>query len=106
MPTTKTVHITVDSSGNVSAEPNVLDVGKSNGSVIINFEMDTSDCEITGVSGLPDDEFTEKGKNGNGWKVKDKNDNTKTYDYTVQFQRTGSDTVLKHDPSIKNGGQQ
>jgi len=101
----KHVTITVDSNDNVSADPDQLDVGKSNGSVIINFDMGTSGREITGVSGLPDAEFTEKGKNGNGWKVKDKNDNTETYDYTVQVQPTQGGNVLQLDPSIKNGGQ-
>lgn len=98
------VSITVDSSGNVTATPNPLDVGKSNGSVTINFNMDTDGWEITGISGLPSSEFTDSGKNGNGWKVKDKNDNTSSYNYTVTVQHT-SGQVLMHDPAIRNGGQ-
>jgi hypothetical protein len=99
------VSITVDSNGNVTATPNPLVVGKSNGSVVIDFDMDTDGWEITGVSGLPDSEFTSKGKNGKGWKVTDKNDNTQSYDYTVTVTHTSSGKQLMHDPTIRNGGQ-
>jgi hypothetical protein len=101
----KSVSITVDTNGNVTATPNILDVGTSNGTVVINFNMDTDGWEITDVTGLPDAEFTGKGKNGKGYKVTDKNDNSSDYNYTVTVQHTASGRTLMHDPIIRNGGQ-
>ena len=101
----KTVSVTVSDSGVVTASPDPLDVGKSNGTVVINFDMATDGWEITDITGLPSDEFTEQGKNGKGWKVKDKNDNTLSYKYDIKLKATVSGEEKELDPIIKNGGR-
>jgi hypothetical protein len=100
------ISVTVDDKGKISADPNPLSVGQSNGNVTIKWVMDTPGWEITDVSGLPNSEFPTSGKDGGtGWKVTDKNDNTNDYRYQVTATHTESGQVLRHDPTIRNGGR-
>lgn len=108
----KPISVTVDSSGNPSCDPDLYDVGKSNGVVVIKWKMGNDNTsklyEVTNVQ-IQDDttgEFSDSGKDvGDGWKITDKNDNTQSYQYiiTVGLKSTGQQT--SHDPTIRNGGR-
>ena len=107
-----TVTVSVDASSNVSCDPDELPVGKSTGNVTLKWKMDNdttsklyevADINITDNDG----QFFDSGKDsGDGWKIKDKNDNTEVYKYdiTVRNKNDGSEITL--DPMIRNGGRQ
>ena len=100
----ETISVTVDANDNPQAAN--LTLGKSNGNVSIKWKMDTAGWEITDISGLSAPEFVDKAKDGStGYKITDKNDNTDTYSYTITIQNTETLKILKHDPTIKNGGR-
>ena len=106
------IMVTVDTSGTPSCVPNPLDVGKSNGNVVIKWRLENDATsklyEVTNVT-IADDstgEFSNPGKDsGDGWKITNKNDNTNLYSYeiTVGLKTTGEQT--SHDPGIRNGGR-
>lgn len=92
--------------GKVSCDPDTYNVGKSNGTVVIIWTMKTKGYEISGLSGLPSPEFFDSEANGKtGWKIKDKNNTVKDYDYTVQVKKVATGAVTELDPIIRNGGQ-
>jgi hypothetical protein len=98
------VSVTVDENGDPQARD--LDVGKSSGNVNIKWSMDTDGWEITDIEKLPSDEFFDKEKDGKtGYKITDKNDNTQTYSYTITIKNLTTRQILKHDPTIRNGGR-
>lgn len=106
------ITVSVDDSTNpvtVSCDPANAPVGKSSKSVSINWAMATdavsANYHVSGISGLPDTEFTDKGSQGTGWKVKDKNDNTTAYTYTVAVTHNTTRETVFHDPTITNGGR-
>lgn len=107
-----TITVTVDDTTNpvtVSCDPDGESIGKSNGNVNIDWEMkDTApsnNYHVSGISGLPTDEFTDKGAKGTGWRVQDKNDNTDCYHYTVAVTHNTTNETVLHDPTITNGGR-
>ena len=102
------ITVTVDEEGNISCDPDIYEVTRNSGTVNIIWKMDTAGYEISGISGLPSPEFFDSAKNGNtGWKVKDKNDDTKVTDhpYSVQVASTSTGEKKEYDPIIRNGGQ-
>jgi hypothetical protein len=100
------IKVTVDQQGKISCDPEVYDVGPSNGTVNIFWRMDTAGYKVSGITDLPPPEFFDSVANGStGWKVKDKNDNRIDYSYTVEVQSTATGEMTEHDPIIKNGGQ-
>ena len=105
------VTVTVDSSGTPSCKPDPLDVGKSNGAVVIKWTVKPAGWKITNLtndSGDPLDSavFSSSKKNGTtGWKITDKNDDKKSYDYKITVQSTTTNQEVVHDPVIRNGGQ-
>jgi len=89
----------------VSTSPEPLDIGQSNGSVNITWVVGTDGWEVSDVANLPSPEFSEKAKNNNGYKVKDKNDDTNSYSYNLAVTHITSGRLVRHDPTIKNGGR-
>ena len=82
------------------------DVGKGQKNVKLTWEMQTDGWEIIGVYGLNSPMFVKKGKDGKGYKCKDKNNNIgqTDYKYTVIVGNEATKEVLSLDPTIKNGG--
>ena len=105
------VKVTVDASGTPSCNPNELDVGKSNGAVVIKWTVNTAGWKITNLtddSGNPlkSTVFSSSQKNGNtGWKITDKNDDEERYDYQITVKSTTTNQEEVYDPVIRNGGQ-
>lgn len=90
--------------GNVTCPD--TDVGKGQKNVKLIWEMQTEGWEIIGLYGLSAPMFVKKGKDGKGYKCKDKNNNIgqTNYKYTVIVGNEASKQVLSLDPTIKNGG--
>ena len=93
----------------VTCDPGNASVGKSDSSVSINWAMATdstsANYHVSGIGDLPTDVFTDKGNQGTGWKVKDKNNNTTPYSYTLAVTHNTTHETVFHDPTITNGGR-
>jgi hypothetical protein len=101
------ISVTVDALGNPTCAPGTYDVGKSKGTVVIHWRMDTQGYKVSGVTGLPASEFIDSASNGNtGWKVTDKNNVVGDYSYTIQVTSIPQGTKTELDPIIRNGGQE
>ena len=81
-------------------------VKKGQKNVKLIWQMQTDGWEIIGVYGLNSPMFVKKGKDGKGYKCKDKNNNIgqTDYKYTVIVGNEATKEVLSLDPTIKNGG--
>lgn len=104
----KSVVVTVTGSGSdavISVCPDPIDVGRSNKRVYLKFRMNSDGWEMAGIGGLPESEFEDEGKDGKGWKVKDKNRTVADYKYDVSVKEVSSGTVVTLDPTIRNGGR-
>jgi len=105
------VSVKVNAQGKPSCTPDELSVGKSNGTVVIKWSMDTAGYKITGITKNNGDPlkasvFSSSKANGNtGWKITDKNDDTKSYKYKLVVESTSTGEEVAHDPVIKNGGR-
>lgn len=105
------ITVSVGASGNVCCHPDELDVGKSNGTVIIKWKMDNdatsklyevSNIEIKDNNG----QFTGSSKDvGDGWKITDKNDNTEVYKYDITVKNKNDGVEITLDPTVRNGGR-
>ncbi|MDH3641553.1 MAG: hypothetical protein OES38_05625 [Gammaproteobacteria bacterium] len=80
-------------------DPEQLDVSGNN--VNIKWKMDTAGWSITDITGLPADVFEDPGKDGKGYKVKDKG-GVGEWNYTVVLAPDGEGASISVDPSIRN----
>ena len=90
--------------GKVTCPHTLVEQGQKNVKLI--WQMQTDGWEIIGVYGLNFPMFVKKGKDGKGYKCKDKNNDIgeKDYKYTVIVGNEATKEVLSLDPTVRNGG--
>lgn len=107
------VDVIVDKHGNITCDPNKLKIGKTQGSVVIKWKMQSDGWEVTGITDPDGNPLSTKRfkdsrkdkKDKKKWRIRDMNDKIKDYEYVVHVKSTKTGECKAHDPMIRNGGR-